>query len=139
MAQPKTQRTRASVAEFLNGVGDRQQRADCRVIGRMMREATGCRPRMWGPAMVGYGSYRYTYASGREGEWFECGYSPRARNISVYIMSGFKGTEHLLNRLGKYKTGKSCLYIKRLEDVDQETLSRLISESVTTMRRKYGS
>ncbi len=139
MARPKTRPTESSVTEFLNGIGDKQKRADCKVIAQMMREATGKRPKMWGASMVGYGSYRYRYASGRDGEWFECGFSPRAQNITVYIMPGFRASEPLLKKLGKHKTGKSCLYIKRLDDVDQTILSRLIADSVDTVRRKYGS
>ena len=92
---------------------------------------------MWGASIVGYGSYHYRYASGREGEWFLTGFSPRKQNISVYIMPGFGSFDRLLGKLGKYKTGKSCLYIKRLADVDEKVLDRLIDESVGHMRRKY--
>ena len=139
MAGLKTQKTKASVSEFLNGVADKQKRADCKAIARMMRAATGKRASMWGPSMVGYGSYHYKYASGREGDWFECGFSPRAQNITVYIMPGFSGFAPLMKKLGKHKTGKSCLYIKRLEDVDADVLAELIEASVKHIREKYGS
>ena len=139
MAQRKTQKTTLSVTDFLNGIADKRKRADCKAISRMMRAATGNRATMWGSSIVGYGSYHYKYASGREGDFFECGFSPRAQNISIYIMPGFKGFGPLMKKLGKHKTGKSCLYIKRLEDVDEAVLAKLIEESVKAMRRKYKS
>lgn len=137
MAENKTQATRASVTEFVNGIGDTQKRADCKAIAAMMRKATGRQPKMWGSSIVGYGNYHYKYESGREGDFFLCGWSPRARNISVYIMPGFSGFDALMKKLGKYKTGKSCLYINRLDDVDRDVLRRLIEESVAEMRRRY--
>ena len=137
MAELKTKASKASVTEFLNNVDDKQKRADCKKIGKMMRDATGNRARMWGASIVGYGEYDYTYKSGHSGTWPITGYSPRAQNISVYIMAGFKKFDPLMKKLGKYKTGKSCLYIKRLEDVDQAVLARLIRESVREMRRIY--
>ena len=139
MAQRKTQKTTLSVTDFLNGIADKRKRADCKVIAKMMRAATGNRAAMWGSSIVGYGSYHYKYASGREGEFFECGFSPRAQNISIYIMPGFKGFGPFMKKLGKHKTGKSCMYIKRLEDVDESVLAKLIEESVKAMRRKYKS
>lgn len=139
MAQRKTQKTTLSVTDFLNGIADKRKRADCKAIAKMMRAATGNRAIMWGSSIVGYGSYHYKYASGREGDFFECGFSPRAQNISIYIMPGFKGFGPLMKKLGKHKTGKSCLYIKRLEDVDESVLAKLIEESVEAMRRKYKS
>ncbi len=137
MAEPKTRVSKAKVSDFLATIKDPQKRADCRRIGTMMGKATGKRAKMWGSSIVGYGSYHYVYASGQEGDWMECGYSPRAQNISVYIMPGFKPFAKLLKKLGKYKTGKSCLYIKRLEDVDTAVLEELIVESVKEMRRRY--
>ena len=137
MAELKTKKTSASVAEYLNAIADKQKRADCKAVARMMRDATGKRARMWGGSLVGYGSYDYKYASGREGTWFICGFSPRAQNITIYIMPGFSGFKKLMNKLGKYKTGKSCLYIKKLEDVDQNTLEELIAGSAKEMRRRY--
>jgi len=137
MAELKTKKTDASVAVYLNAIADKQKRADCKAVARMMRDATGKRAWMWGGSLVGYGSYDYKYASGREGTWFICGFSPRAQNIAIYIMPGFSGFKKLMNKLGKYKTGKSCLYIKKLEDVDQKTLEELIAGSVKEMRRRY--
>ena len=137
MAELKTQPTRASVSEFINGIEDSGKRADCRKIAKMMREATGKRAKMWGPSIVGYDSYHYKYASGREGDFMITGFSPRAQNITVYIMPGFSKFESMMKRLGKHKTGKSCLYIKKLEDVDEDVLRKLIAESVKHMRKMY--
>jgi hypothetical protein len=137
MADVKTIQTGASVKAFLDGIGDRGQRSDARKIAAMMRSATGERPKMWGASIVGYGSYHYRYSSGREGDWFLTGFSPRKQNFSVYIMPGFGSFEGLLGKLGKYKTGKSCLYIRRLADVDEQVLGELIDQSVRHMRRKY--
>jgi hypothetical protein len=139
MAELKTKRTNASVAAFLNAVEDKNKRYDCNVIAKMMREATGKRAKMWGSAIVGFDGYDYIYDSGRSGSWPVCGISPRAQNISVYIMPGFSKFEKLVGRLGKFKTGKSCLYIMRLEDVCQKVLSDLIIAAVKEMRRKYQS
>ena len=138
MAEPKTKKTGASVTAYLNAITDERKRADCKTIAKMMRNATGKRSNMWGGSIVGYGSYDYKYASGREGTWPICGFSPRAQNISIYIMPGFSKFEKLMKKLGKYKTGKSCLYIKKLEDVDQKVLKDLITGSVKEMRRIYG-
>lgn len=137
MAEPKTKRNNASVATFLDSIEDRQKRADAKKIASMMRAATGSRAKMWGTAIVGFGSYHYKYASGREGDWMLVGFSPRKQNLSLYIMPGFKTFDTLLARLGKHSTGKSCLYIKRLADVDEKVLEKLISESVKNMRSKY--
>ena len=137
MSDLKTQPTSADVGAFLASVEDEQKRADCRQICAWMQEATGAPPQMWGASIVGFGSYHYRYASGREGDWFLTGFAPRAQNISLYIMAGFSAYEELMNRLGKYKTGKSCLYIKRLSDVDSEVLKELINESLAYMRMTY--
>jgi hypothetical protein len=137
MAALKTSQNDASVTAFLAAVADPKLRADARKIAAMMREATGSRPRMWGTSIVGYGSYHYVYSSGQEGDWPIVGFSPRKQNISVYIMAGFSGSEKLLAKLGKHKTGKSCLYIKRLEDVDEAVLRKLIDGSISYMRKKY--
>ena len=139
MAELKTQPTRASVTEFVAGIDDRQQRADARRVAAMMRRATGKRAKMWGPSIVGYGSYHYKYASGRNGDFMITGFSPRKQALTVYIMPGFSGFKKLLEKLGKYKTGKSCLYIKRLSDVDETILEKLIVDSVRVMRKKYAT
>ncbi len=137
MAEPKTKKTSQSATAFVNAIKDSEQRADCRKIAAMMRKATGKQPKMWGPSIVGYDEYDYTYASGRSGSWMMTGFSPRAQNISVYLMDGFAKRDALLKKLGKHKTGKSCLYIKRLDDIDESVLAKLIAESVSAMRRKY--
>jgi uncharacterized protein YdhG (YjbR/CyaY superfamily) len=137
MAELKTQPTRASVTEFLAGIDDRQQRADAKKVAAMMRRATGKRAKMWGASIVGYGSYHYKYASGREGDFMITGFSPRKQALTVYIMPGFSGLKKMMEKLGKYKTGKSCLYIKNLSDVDEKVLERLIDESVRQMRKRY--
>ena len=137
MAELKTKQNNTSVASFLAGVDDKQKRIDAKKLSAMMREATGSRAKMWGSSIVGFGSYHYKYASGREGDWPIVGYSPRKQNISIYIMAGFSGSEKLLAKLGKHKTGKSCLYIKRLDDVDQAVLKKLVDKSVKYMRSKY--
>lgn len=136
MAKNKTQPTTASVTEFVASIADSKKRADCKRIAKMMRAATGKRAKMWGPSIVGYGSYDYRYASGREGTFMETGFSPRAQNIAIYIMPGFAPYKALMKRLGKHKTGKSCLYVKRLDDVDTAVLEELIRESVVEMRRR---
>jgi hypothetical protein len=137
MAELKTQVTNASVSKFLNAVEDKQRRADCKMVARLMREATGKVAKLWGTSLVSYGSYDYKYASGREGRWFLCGFSPRAQSLTLYIMPGFGEFDSLMSKLGQYKTGKSCLYIKNLDDVDLAVLKQLIDESVKHMRSKY--
>ena len=137
MAGLKTRATAASVTEFMNSIEDKDQRADCRAIAAMMRKATGKRAKMWGASMVGYGSYHYKYASGQEGDYFLTGFSPRRQATTVYIMPGFSGYDALMKKLGKYKTGRSCLYIRKLDDVDSSVLQQLIARSVTDMRKKY--
>lgn len=134
MADLKTRQTGASVKAFLDAIEDPVKRADARKLAKMMRAATGRRARMWGTSIVGFGRYRYRYESGREGEWMLVGFSPRKQNISIYIMPGFDRFGSLLARLGNFKTGKSCLYVKRLDDVDEEVLGELIRESVAVMR-----
>jgi len=137
MADNKTHPTRASVTAFMAAIGDRQMRADAKKVAAMMRRATGKRARMWGPSIVGYGSYHYRYASGRGGDFMITGFSPRKQALTIYIMPGFSRFEDLMAKLGKYKTGKSCLYIRRLADVDEAVLERLIGESVRYMRAHY--
>lgn len=137
MAENKTQQNRASVTAFLNAIEDRQKNADAKKVSAMMRRASGSRARMWGTAIVGFGSYHYKYASGREGDHFLVGFSPRKQNLVVYIMPGFKDFAALMKKLGKYKTGKSCLYINKFEDIDESILEMLIDRSVKLMRKRY--
>ena len=131
MAKLKTQKNDASVEDFLNGVSHERKREDSFAILELMRDVTGEEPAMWGTSIVGFGSYRYKYASGREGEWFLTGFAPRKRNLTLYIIAGLENYDSLLAELGKYRTGKSCLYINKLEDVDIPTLRELIRQSVT--------
>lgn len=135
MSELKTQENDASVDVFLNSVEDEKKRAACFKVREIMEEITGEEARMWGDNIVGFGRYRYKYASGREGDWMLTGFAPRKRNLTLYIMDGFDGYDALLSQLGKYKTGKSCLYINKLEDVDLEVLRVLIEQSVQHMRQ----
>lgn len=137
MAENKTKPTKQSVTAFVNSIDDDQKRADVKKVAAMMRRATGARAAMWGSSIVGYGRYHYKYESGREGDFMLTGYSPRKQALTVYIIAGFGRFESLMNKLGKYKTGKSCLYIKRLADVDEKVLERLIVDSVKYMRKNY--
>lgn len=137
MAELKTKPNKTSVAAFLGAIEDKQKRADAKKLSAMMRAATGSRAKMWGASIVGFGSYHYKYASGHEGDCFIAGYSPRKQNFSIYVMAGFSGSDKLMAKLGKHKTGKSCLYIKRLDDVDEAVLQKLIDKSVKYMRSKY--
>ena len=139
MAQLKTQPNDQSVEVYLNRVADEKKRRDCFAILELMRDVTQSEPRMWGDSIVGFGSYHYNYASGREGDWPLVGYSPRSQNMSLYIMAGFSSFDKLMAKLGKHKTGKSCLYIKRLDDVDEVVLRKLIDASVVYMRKKYAT
>ncbi len=137
MAEPKTKANDASVEAFLNAVPDERKRADSFRVLEIMREVTGEEPRMWGDSMVGYGSYHYKYASGQEGDWPLTAFSPRKANLTLYITPGFERYEELLGRLGKFTTGKSCLYVKRLSDVDEATLRELVRQSVEVMRASH--
>ena len=137
MAENKTRATIASVTEFINAIEDRQKRADARKVAAIMRRVTGKRAKMWGSSIVGYGTYHYKYESGREGDFMITGFSPRRQALTVYILAGFGRFDTLMGKLGKYKTGKSCLYIKRLSDVDEKVLEKLIDGSVKYMRNNY--
>lgn len=137
MAQNKTQPTTASVEEFLNTIKDETKRKDSFILLKIMKEITGETPILWGPSLVGFGKTHYKYKSGREGDWFLMGFSPRARNLTIYIMPGFERYTALLQKLGKHKTGKSCLYIKKLDDVDINVLKELINLSATDTKSFY--
>jgi hypothetical protein len=137
MAELKTKLDKnASVDEFLNSIKDEQVRQDCWMIVDIMQKATKSKPQMWGSSIVGFGSYHYKYASGREGDWMLTAFSPRKNNITLYIMSGFDGYDELLDRLGKYSCSKSCLYIKRLSDIHLPTLRKLVKTSVQHLLKK---
>lgn len=130
MAELKTKKNDGSVEDFLNAVDEEQKRKDCYEILEMMKDATGAEPKMWGDSIIGLGEYHYKYASGREGDWFQVGFSPRKQNISLYLLGYNEGREELFKNLGKFKTGKSCVYIKRLDDIDRDVLKDLIKNSV---------
>ena len=130
MAEIKTKPTNQSVAEFLNKIPDAERRQDCFAVAKMMEEITGSKPKMWGPSIVGFGSYHYKYASGREGDWLVTGFSPRKQDLTLYIMMGFEKHGDLMKQLGKHRASKSCLYIKRLSDIHVPTLKKLIKASV---------
>lgn len=134
----KTQKTDASVEDFLNAVEDEQKRKDAFEVLRLMAEVSGKEAKMWGPSIVGFGTYHYKYASGREGNFMRIGFSPRKTALTLYIMAGFSRYDTLMKQLGKYKTGKACLYIKKLEDVDQTVLLELMKASLQFMEEKYG-
>lgn len=140
MAQAKNKTTEndASVDDFLNGVADEKKLADCLQIKFWMEEITGEPAKMWGTSIIGFGSYHYKYESGREGDMPKVGFSPRAQSITLYIMPGFGRYPQLMEKLGKHKIGKSCLYVKRLTDVDTDVLQELITESFSYMTNKYG-
>lgn len=137
MAELKTQENDQSVNAFLQRVEDEKRRRDCYTVLEIMSEAAGAGPRMWGDSIVGFGKYRYKYASGREGDWMLVGFSPRKDNLTLYIMAGFDQYDDLLARLGKFKNGKSCLYVKKLEDINLEVLKELARQSIEHMRRTY--
>ena len=133
----KTRPTEASVADFIGTVADAEKREDARAVAALMAEITGAPARIWGASIVGFGRYRYRYASGREGEFFETGFSPRKRALTLYIMPGFGEYGGLLERLGRHSLGKSCLYIRRLADIDLKVLRELVRLSVQAIREKY--
>ena len=133
MAANKTQSTSADVDAFLSGIADAARQADCRELATLMQQVAGEAPVMWGASMVGFGRYRYQYESGRSGEWFLLGFSPRKTDLTLYLMSGFDDQSDLMTNLGKYKIGKSCLYIKTLADIDRLALKTLLERSVAAL------
>lgn len=137
MAENKTKAGTASVAQFLSAIDNERRRADAKKVAAMMRKATGKRAKLWGTSIVGFGRYHYKYESGREGDFMLVGFSPRKQNLAIYIMPGFDEFSGLMNKLGKYKTGKSCLYVNKLDDVDEKVLQQLIERSVKMMRKRY--
>lgn len=134
MTELKTKATGASVSKFINSIKDEQRRKDCKAVAAMMRKATGSQPRMWGPSIVGFGRYRYRYSSGREGDWFEAGFSPRASALTLYLIGGYPKDAASAKQLGKFKTGGSCLYVKSLDDIHVPTLRAWIARSVKQIR-----
>lgn len=135
-AELKTKPTSTDVEKFLNSIENEKRKKDAFVILDLMKKVTKEEPKMWGASIIGFGSYHYKYESGREGDWFLAGFSPRKTNFSIYIMSGFKEFDELLSKLGKHKTGSSCLYINKLEDVDLSILKKMVTLSVKKMKSK---
>ena len=136
-AEAKTKPTKEKVTDFLNRVSDDSRRADCYAVAKMMEEITGQKPQMWGPSIVGFGTYSYKYARGHSGDWPLAAFSPRKTDLTIYLSVAFEKKEELLSQLGKHKTGKSCLYIKRLADVHLPTLRKLIKASVKDAKDRY--
>lgn len=134
MPEPKTKPTQASVKEFLNQIPDKERRDDCFAVAKIMEEITGEKPKMWGPSIVGFGTWHYKYASGHEGDWPISAFSPRKKDLTLYMMMGFQKNADLMKQLGKHSTGKSCLYIKRLSDIHVPTLKKLIKWSIKELK-----
>lgn len=137
MAELKTKETDGSVAAFLAAIPDEEMRKDCQVVAQMMERIVKAAPKMWGAGIVGFGSYHYKYASGREGDWFLTGFALRKKALTLYIMAGFTQYDTLMDKLGSYKTGKSCLYVKRLDDIELAVLEELIEASADYVSRLY--
>ncbi|MDX2060251.1 MAG: DUF1801 domain-containing protein [Gemmatimonadales bacterium] len=141
MPEQKTKPTKASVAAYLAAIDDPIRRKDCRTISAIMKKVTGASPKMWGPSIVGFGTYHYKYASGHEGDSCVVGFASRKGEITVYLLPGYESPEMkaLLAQLGKHRTGKACLYLKRMADVDPAVLERMVKYSVAETRRRYPS
>jgi hypothetical protein len=139
MAENKTKATTASVEAYIAAIEDESRRKDCEVLAKLMAKATKQKPTMWGPSIVGFGSYHYKYESGREGDSCLTGFASRKGDISVYLMAKFPGHDELLAKLGKHKMAKACLYIRRLGDVDLKVLEQLVAGSVAEVKRRYGA
>ena len=141
MAELKTQKSEASVAGFIAKLRNPQLEADCQTLSLMMEQLTGAPPKLWGSSIIGFGSYRYTYATGRTGDWMEVGFSPRKQNLTIYLMCGFDSFDplhtKLLQQLGPHSTGSSCLYVKRLSDLDLTVLRKLLTHSIGIIRQKF--
>jgi Domain of unknown function (DU1801) len=134
MAELKTKLNNASVDKFLQGFPENTQK-DCYAILEMMKKATKTDPKMWGTSIIGFGDYHYKYESGREGDFFMIGFSPRKQNLTLYLNSGFNEYGSLLEKLGKHSISKSCLYIKKLDDVDTKVLKELVTKSAKAMKK----
>lgn len=139
MAEQKTKPTAQSVTDFVNAIEDEQVRKDCTALVKIMKKVTGSTPKMWGPGIVGFGQYHYKYESGHEGDACLTGFAPRKQNLTLYIMPGFTQYAGLLDKLGKHKAGKGCLYIKKLADVDTGVLEKLIARGVDYLKKQYPS
>lgn len=137
MAELKTKLNDASVVKFLTTIENEQQRKDSFEILALMKDATGDEPKMWGDSIVGFGTYHYKYATGREGDWMRIGFSPRKGKISLYLMCEVEHQTEILDRIGKYKTGKSCFYINKMADIDRAVLKELIESAIDKIEAKY--
>lgn len=137
MAKSKTTQNDNPVENFINSVDNEQRRSDSWDMLALMKKISGSEPKMWGSSLIGFGNYHYKYASGREGDFFITGFSPRKSSFTVYIMPGFTAYSGLMEKLGPHKTGKSCLYLKKLDTVDRDVLEHLIRQSVADMRERY--
>ena len=137
MAENKTKPTKVSVTSFIAALPDATRRADAKVIVKMMQRATGEKPVMWGPSIIGFGHVHYVYESGREGDMPLIGFSPRSTGLVLYVLTHFPGEKSLLAKLGKHSTGKVCLYVKKLADVDQKVVEEIIVKAVASLRAKY--
>ncbi len=137
MAEIKTKQTDENVTKFLNTVADETKRKDCFEIIEMMRQITNLPPKMWGPSIIGFGSYHYKYESGHEGDMCIIGFSPRKQNITLYVKATAEGTNALLEKLGKHKTGKGCLYVNKLSDVNADVLKKIIKAGFDHMKAKH--
>ena len=134
MAENKTKATIKSISDFLNSIDDPGRKQDCLTVTALMEELSGSKPKMWGDSIVGFGDYHYKYASGREGDWFLVGFSPRKQNLTLYIMAYLEFYTDILEGLGKFRHRKGCLYIKKLEDIDLDVLKTLISTSIKRLK-----
>lgn len=137
MSENKTRPSDASVQDFLDAIPDADRRADARTLVNLMQEVTGEAPTMWGGSMIGFGTFRYRYASGREGDWFVTGFAPRKGKFSIYAMTSLDGHQDLLAALGRHTRGKGCLYVRRLDDIDLEVLRALLTRTVDEVRRTH--
>lgn len=137
MAELKTKLNDASVEKFINSVKDEQRKKDCLTLLAFFAKVTKEKPKMWGSSIVGYGSYRYKYATGREGDWMKTGFSPRKQNLTIYIMPGLTPFDDLLSKLGKFTAGVSCLYVKKLEDIDMKILEKLVKAGFKYLDKLY--
>jgi hypothetical protein len=137
MYEAKTKPTGVKVADYFAAIEDEARRADCKALDKLMRRVTGCKPKMWGSSIVGYGAYRYTYASGHQGESAMLGFSSRKTDLTIYVLNGAEEEQAILKTLGKFKTGKVCLYVKKLADIDMAGLEALIALSFADTKSKY--
>ena len=135
MPELKTKATGASVSKFINAIDDNRRRKDCKAIAAMMRKATKSKPAMWGPSIVGFGKFEYVNSTNKTQQWFQCGFSPRKGALTLYLMGGYPKDAAALKKLGKVKTGGSCLYIKSLDDVNVPALRSTLAESIRRVKR----